>query len=112
MIVLLVEVTGYTTHTVIGHLYTVDYGEYYKHVMGKILPVQNILLIYEGGSRILEAGAVINAYPDYKYGKFVSFEYQPDSLEKLKEILWDERYRRDHYKDGNIESFMTRLAFV
>lgn len=112
VLVFIVEVTGYTAHTVIGHLYTVDYGEYYKHVIEKVLPVQNIILTYEGGSRTLEAGTSFNAYPDCKYGKFISFEYQPDSLKKLKEILWNERYRRDHFEDGDMDSFIARLALV
>lgn len=106
----IVEVTGYTAHTVIGHLYTVDYSEHYCRVMEKVLPVQSIVLSYEGGSRTLEAGVSFNAYPDCEYGKFVKFEYQPDSPEKLKEILWDERYRRDHFADGDMEGYLEGLA--
>ena len=59
VIVLIVEVTGYTAHTVIGNLYTVDYRKYYDHVMKEILPVESIL-IYEGGSKILEPGTAFD----------------------------------------------------
>lgn len=112
VIVLIVEVTGYTAHTVSGNLYTVDYKKYYDHVMKEILPVESIVLTYEGGSKILEPGTAFDGYPDCRYGKFLSFEYQPRTDKKLKEILWNERYRRDHYDSGDIDSFMERLSLV
>lgn len=112
VIVLVVEVTGYTVHTVIGNLYTADYREYYRHVMKEMLPVGSIVLTYEGGSRTLEPGTSFNGYPDCRLGKFLSFEYQPDSPEKLKGILWDKRYLRNHYADGGMDSFMAVLGLA
>lgn len=112
VIVLVVEVTGYTAHTVIGNLYTVDYREYYGHVMKEMLPVGSIVLTYEGGSRTLEPGTAFNGYPDCRLGKFLSFEYQPDSPERLKGILWDNRYHRNHYADGGMDSFMAALGLA
>lgn len=43
VILLIVEVTGYTAHTVIGNLYTADYKGYYDHVMKEMLPVESIV---------------------------------------------------------------------
>lgn len=110
VIVLVVEVTGYTAHTVIGNLYTVDYRKYYDHVMKAMLPVEGIVLTYEGGSRVIEPGTAFNGCPDCRLGKFQSFEYQPHTDKKLKEILWNERYRRDHFADGDMDSFMAVLG--
>ena len=109
VILLIVEVTGYTAHTVIGNLYTVDYRKYYDHVMKKILPVESIVLNYEGGSKILEPGTAFDGYPDCRYGKFLSFEYQPHTDKKLREILWNERYRRDHFDSGDAEVYLAGL---
>lgn len=109
VILLIVEVTGYTAHTVIGNLYTVDYRKYYDHVMKKILPVESIVLNYEGGSKILEPGTAFDGYPDCRYGKFLSFEYQPRTDKQLKEILWNERYRRDHFDSGDAEVYLAGL---
>lgn len=109
----IVEVTGYTAHTVIGNFYTAAYEEYYRNVMEKMLPVQSILLSYEGGSRTLEPGTALNGYiDDCKYGKCVSVEHQPDSPEKLKEILRDEQYRREHFDSGDVDRFIERLALI
>lgn len=112
VILLIVEVTGYTAHTVIGNLYTADYKGYYDHVMKEMLPVESIVLTYEGGSKILEPGTAFDGYPDCRYGKFLSFEYQPRTDKKLKEILWNERYRRDHFDSGDVGSLMETLSLI
>ena len=109
VILLIVEVTGYTAHTVIGNLYTADYKGYYDHVMKEMLPVESIVLTYEGGSKTLEPGTTFDGYPDCRYGKFLSFEYQPHTGKKLREILWNERYRRDHFDSGDAEVYLAGL---
>lgn len=112
VIVLVVEVTGYTAHTVIGNLYTVDYRGYYGHVMKEMLPAESVVLTYEGGSRTLEPGTAFKGCPDCRLGKFLLFEYQPHTDRKLKEILWNERYRRDHLDGGDMDSFMSVLGLA
>lgn len=112
VVVLVVEVTGHTVHTVTGNLYTADYREYYGHVMKEMLPAEGIVLTYEGGSRTLEPGTAFNGCPDCRLGKFLLFEYQPHTDRKLKEILWNERYRRDHLDGGDMDSFMAALGLA
>lgn len=112
VVVLVVEVTGHTAHTVTGNLYTADYREYYGHVMKEMLPAEGIVLTYEGGSRTLEPGTAFNCCPDCRLGKFLLFEYQPHTDRKLKEILWNERYRRDHLDGGDMDSFMAALGLA
>lgn len=104
-----VEVTGLVDGIVTGDIYALDYQRHYEQMGKAAISPGSVTLVYEHGERTQAAGKTITGHGDIELGKFVSFEYQPDSPKELRELLWNERYRRDHFEDGDIEEYLAGL---
>lgn len=105
-----VEVTGIADGIVTGDIYALDYQKHYEFIKKAAISSGSVALVYEHGERIQAAGKAITGHGDVGLGKFVSFEYQPDSPKKLRELLWNERDRRDHFEDGDMEGYLAGLG--
>lgn len=105
-----VEVTGIVDGIVSGDIYTLDYQKHYEYMKKAAIGSWSVTLVYEHGERTQAAGKAITGYGDMELGKFVSFEYQPDSPKRLRELLWNERYRRDHFEDGDMEGYLAGMG--
>ncbi len=105
----LIEVTGGAQDSVIGNVYVVDYPEHYNHVHSVSLDAETVVLTYEHGCRTQRAEEHINGYPDMEYGRLQSVQYQPHSQEELSGVLWNERHRRERFKEGNVSVFIASL---
>lgn len=93
-----VEVTGVDGGTVKGNLYAHDYPAYYQNVK-KSAVTGNIIIAYEKGERILPPTAHFGAYPDYELGKFVSYQFVPESQEQLEMVLMNEKRNRQQFRE-------------
>ena len=105
----IVEVIRITAASLIGNIYVVDYEEYYNHVCTISLATKAILFQYERGCRIREAEAIIHAYPDIEYGKFLSIQHQPHSQKELAETLWREKQERNCFVEENSKKYIASL---
>ncbi len=94
-----VEVTGVDGGTVKGNIYAHDYPAYYQHVKKSAVSAGNIIVAYEKGERILPPTAHFGAYPDCELGKFVSYQFVPESQEQLEMVLYSERQNRECFKE-------------
>lgn len=104
-----VEATGIVDGIVAGDIYTLDYQGHYEFIKKSVASLGSVVLVYEQGERVQAAGEPIMRHRDIGLGKFISIEYQPDSPKKLRELLWNERYRRDHFDDGDIGEYLAGL---
>ncbi len=96
-----VEVSGMEGDAVIGNLYTLDYARHYRHVVSAAQKAGGILFVYEDGQKLKPADSHIYGCDDEDYGKFRHFEFQPESMDSLAQILAGERSRRNAFKSGN-----------
>lgn len=94
-----VEVVGADSDAVKGNIYALDYRNYYARVKDVAVPAQSISITYEHGKRIISASEHFNALPDSKLGKFVSFEFMPESPEQLEMVLMNEKRSRERFKE-------------
>ena len=94
-----VEVKSLDRDTVMGNLYSLDYSEHYKYVQTAAVQAGNIVLHYERGQRTMQPSEHFNALPDSKLGKFVSFEFMPESPEQLEMVLMNEKRSRERFKE-------------
>ena len=94
-----VEVVGADGDTVKGNIYALDYRNYYARVKDVAVPAQSISITYEHGKRIISASEHFNALPDSKLGKFVSFEFMPESPEQLEMVLMNEKRNRECFEE-------------
>lgn len=105
-----VEVTGIKDNgTVTGDIYSLDLVSHYQELVSKAVHAGNVVLCYENGERTKEPHAHFSGCADAELGKFISFEFKPESPKRHRELLWNERYRRDHFKDGDMEKYLARL---
>lgn len=94
-----VEVTGVDGGTVKGNLYAFDYKKFYEHVRTAAVQAGSIVLRYERGQRIIQPSEHFNTLPDAEYGKYESFQFQPESPEQLEYVLMDEKRTRNRFKE-------------
>ena len=94
-----VEVVGADSDAVKENIYALDYRNYYARVKDVAVPAQSISITYEHGKRIISASEHFNALPDSKLGKFVSFEFMPESPEQLEMVLMNEKRSRERFKE-------------
>ncbi len=94
-----VEVTGIDGGTVKGNLYAFDYRKFYEHVRTAAVQAGGIVLLYERGQRIIPPSEHFNTLPDAEYGKYESFQFQPESPEQLEYVLMDEKRTRNRFKE-------------
>lgn len=59
----------------------------------------SIVLRYERGQRIIQPSEHFNTLPDAEYGKYESFQFQPESPEQLEYVLMDEKRTRNRFKE-------------
>lgn len=94
-----VEVVGADGDAVTGNLYALDYKNYYARVKYVAVPAQSISITYEHGKRIIPASEHFTTLPDKELGKFVSFQFIPQSQEQLECVLIDEKRTRNKFKE-------------
>lgn len=94
-----VEVKSLDRDTVMGNLYSLDYSEHYKYVQTAAVQAGNIVLHYERGQRTMQPSEHFNTLPDAEYGKYESFQFQPESPEQLECVLMDEKRTRNRFKE-------------
>ena len=94
-----VEVTALDGDTVTGNLYALAYPEYYDHIKKVAVPAKSIAITYETGKRIISASEHFHTMPDKELGKFVSFQFIPESAEQLECVLIDEKRTRNKFKE-------------
>lgn len=95
----LIETGSLDGDAVIGDIYSLDYPDCYQRVKAAAVPAGNIIVAYEKGKRILPPTAHFGAYPDYELGKFVSYQFVPESQEQLEMVLRNERQSRERFKE-------------
>lgn len=95
----IVEVAGSECDTAKGNLYFFDYPEYYDHIKKVAVPAKSIAITYENGKRIISASEHFHTMPDTELGKFVSFQFIPESAEQLECVLIDEKRTRNKFKE-------------
>ena len=94
-----VEVTGVDGGTVKGNLYAHDYKKFYEHVRTAAVQAGSIVFRYERGQRMIQPSEHFNTLPDAEYGKYESFQFQPESPEQLECVLMDEKRTRNRFKE-------------
>lgn len=105
-----VEVTGIREDgSVTGDIYSLDLASHYQELASKAVHAGSVVLCYEDGEREEEPHAYIDGCADAELGKFISFEFKPESPKRHRELLWNERYRRDHFRDGDMEKYLAEL---
>lgn len=109
VLVYAVEAKGISDGIVAGDIYALDYSQHYEYVKKAAINPGSVTLVYENGERRQAVGKAVTGYGDDELGRFLSLEYQPDSPRELKELLWNERYRRGHFADGDVEEHLAGL---
>ncbi len=110
ILVYAVELTGMEKSRVVGNIYELDYQKLYEHVMEVSVKRGDVRLIYENGERMHTSEKGITGIDDPDFGKFLSFEDQPKDLDALCNVLQKEKCYRDHFKCGNIDTYIEMLS--
>ncbi len=80
---------------------------YYGHILSNAIPPKSITLQYERGRRSINPDKQFGAYPDSEYGKFVSFQYEPQSEEQLAAVVRGEHRARESYLQVTEDEFLS-----
>lgn len=105
-----VELTGIEKGRVTGNLYELDYQKHYEHVKDVSVDHRDTKMIYENVERTQEDGKRITGGADPNLGKFLTFEEQPTDPAALRGVLWDEKYNRDQFDNGDIKLHIEALS--
>lgn len=104
-----VELHGTRDGKVMGSLYELDYTEHYGRVKRGAVGSQKTVLVYEHGIKDAPSVPYVDGDPDPKLGKFKRFGSQPDDPEALKNLLLEEKRRRDGLEPGVLEDHIAAL---
>lgn len=104
-----VELTGIENGKITGNLYELDYAQHYERVKAKELPADTNALIYKYGKIEQPAKHWFNGDEHPQLGKFERFEAQPNDPEALKDLLREEKQRRDALAPGDFKAHLAAL---
>lgn len=107
----IVEATGKNdTGELSGNIYRLPgMAAYHRHILSDSIPAKSVTLQYERGRRSINPDKHFGTYPDKEYGKFVSFQYEPELEGHLAALLREESRTREKYQQVTPEEFLSTV---
>lgn len=104
----IVEATGKSdTGGLSGNIYRLPgVAAYHRHILSDSVPAKSVTLQYERGRQSIDPDKHFGTYPDKEYGKFLSFQYEPESEGQLAAVVREERRAREKYLQVTAEEFL------